>query len=101
MSKKYSNRILLGQVYIGNAHSLNDNEQHSVCDRAVGLISLGGFFYAKKFVSGDSFFGADGVCDGIRHDMLQHCTQHGRNVKCRISQGVSRACDNGSVSLSS
>lgn len=39
ISKEYSNRILLGQVYIGNAHSLNDNEQHSVCERAVGLIS--------------------------------------------------------------
>ena len=39
ISKEYSNRILLGQVYIGNAHSLNDNEQHSVCERAVGLRS--------------------------------------------------------------
>ena len=42
------------------------NEQHMLYGFTLSLNHFkGGFFYAKEFVSGDSFYGADGVCDGV------------------------------------
>ena len=76
MSKEYSNRILLRQVYIGNAHSLwNDNEQHCL----LKIIILRRFFYAKNKVSRGYFHDYDGVRHGVRDDLLQHCTEHRRD----------------------
>ena len=41
------------------------NEQHTSA-KGCRFDIIRRIFYAKEFVSGDSFYGADGVCDGVR-----------------------------------
>lgn len=51
------------------------NEQHLCCN-----VNTGGFFYAQELISGNHFHDNYGYRDGLCDDMLQHCTEHRRNV---------------------